>query len=91
MSALDHIGHVPASEIASSGCDMTNSYANRAGKGLQKQLMISDSRYATEFERIFGKKKKLTTVSEPVVETIASADSFLDRAKRALDKTPKSE
>lgn len=91
MSALDHIGHVPASEIAGSGCNMTGSYANRAGKGLQKQLMISDSRYADEFERIFGKKKKLTTQAEPNVETIAKADSFLDRTKRALDKTPNSE
>jgi hypothetical protein len=91
MGALDHIGKVPASEIAGSGCDMTSSYANRAGKGLQKQLLISDNRYTQEYERIFGKKRKLTTVAEPIASAVSKPSSFLDRAKRAVTESPRSE
>lgn len=64
---------------------MSTAIADRAGKGLQKQLMISTQDYCEKFDQIF--KPEIKPVCPEPKEALV--ETFLERAKRALDKTPK--
>lgn len=68
---------------------MTGSFANRAGKGLQKQLMVTDSDYAEKYDAIFRPKKlKPAQSTKDLDEEPASPDFLMERAKKAVDNDP---